>query len=202
MRRTGRMPLGMRRATLMNSERRAFLCFALCFLGGIVPGCGYHLGEAGAPAGLSLGSLAIPLVESTASEPGFEAVFTRALREEFISYSKLPLVSENEARVILHSRVRAIRTESSSTQYTQPLSGNLSGVYEITRLRWLRLRLDARLVERETGKELWAVNDLEDRESFLVEQDPLQTRYQQERALERIAQRMAERLYAYAVERF
>ena len=65
-----------------------FLIFISCFL---TFSCGYHLRSAGRPIGVCLDSIAIPLFSSTSSFMGFEGEFTRVVREEFISHSRVKI---------------------------------------------------------------------------------------------------------------
>ena len=68
-------------------------------------GCGYHFRADGRPVGIKIESLSIPLIESTSSNIGFEADFTRIIREEFISHAKVPLVSSSKAQAVLTGRI-------------------------------------------------------------------------------------------------
>jgi len=83
------------------------------------PGCGYHFRPTGEPVGIAIDSLAIPLFKSTSVEKGFEADFTRVLREEFASHGKVPLVSEETAQYLLTGRVYDIWTEPVSYSYQE-----------------------------------------------------------------------------------
>ena len=56
----------------------------------LLAGCGYSLRADGEPVGIQLESLAIPLFSSTSSEIGFEADFTKVIRQEFISHARVP----------------------------------------------------------------------------------------------------------------
>jgi hypothetical protein len=166
------------------------------------PGCGYHFRPTGEPMGISIDSLAIPLFRSTSVEKGFEAEFTKVLREEFASHGRVPLVSEAKAQYLLTGRVYDIWTDPVSySAQEQTIRGHTS-IYEETNRRRLRLRVEVSLVERETGRVVWHDKAMETRTSFALNSDPLQTRYEEQVALEKIARRLAKRIYMMTMERF
>jgi len=158
--------------------------------------CGYKVQPFGRPVGIEIESLAIPVMESTSSMPGFEGDFTRMIRQEFVSHSMVPLVSREEAAMVLLGRVHTIKTD--------PLGYSLSvsSDYPVTSSRWLTMRLDAKLVDRRTGKTIWTENNLEEQTSFQVGNDPLVNRDNERKALEENARRLAKRIYLKTMERF
>ncbi len=156
----------------------------------VVFGCGYQFRSIGEPIGIEISSLAIPLMESSSSSLGFEGDFTKIIRDEFISHSKVPLVPRDEAAMVLIGKVVDIKTSPVSYQA------------EITQTRWLKIRLDAGLVDRATGKVIWRDKSMEEKAVFSVATDPLTNRYNQRKAMQTIAQRFAERLYLHTMERF
>lgn len=164
----------------------AFLCLF---------GCGYQLQATKQPKGISIPSLAIPLMASPSSSLGFEGDFTMMIRREFISQSQIPLVSKDEAAFILIGNVSDIRTEPLSYKVTD-------STFEATSSRWLKIRLAAKLVNRSTGEVIWDDETMDEKASFTVDSDPLRTRYNQRMAAKRIAQLLAERIYLRTMERF
>jgi hypothetical protein len=165
-------------------------------------GCGYHLRPTGEPMGITIDSLAIPLFRSTSVEKGFEAEFTKVLREEFASHGKVPLVSEEKAQFLLTGRVYDTWTDPVSYSYQEQNVRGHTSIYEETNRRRLRLRVDVSLVERDTGRVVWHEKAMETRMSYEVSADPLQTRYDEQLALEKIARRLAKRIYMMTMERF
>ena len=165
-------------------------------------GCGYHLRATGHPVGIRISSLAIPLITSPSSSLGFEGDLTRLIREEFISHSKVPLVPKGEAAAVLVGRVSRIETEPLSYDLVQQTVDGQITTYEVTDTRWLKIRLDARLVDRITGKVIWEDRAMEEKAIFLVTTDPLANRYNERKALQEISQRLAKRIYSKTMERF
>lgn len=180
------------------------LVSGLFFFGSILLflGCGYQLEATGQPRGISISSLAIPLMKSPSSALGFEADFTRMIREEFVSHSRVPLVGTEQAAMVLVGNVSEITTDPYAYKLQKKQVKGESVNYETTSSRWLRVRLEAKLIEKGTGKVVWEDKNMEERAIFSVNADPLETRYSQRKALETIAQRLAERVYLKTMEQF
>ena len=116
-------------------------------------------------------------------------------RQEFVSHSQIPLVSKEQAAVVLIGRVVDIKTEALSYKITD-------GTFEVTTSRWLKIKLAAKLLDRATGKVIWNDDKMEEKASFAVSPDPLKTSYNQRRATKMIAKLLAERIYLKTMERF
>ena len=175
-------------------------CILLCL--SALPGCGYRFKEAGRPVGVDLRSLAIPLIPSTSTSLGFEGDFTRALREEFVSHARIPLLPVSEAQAVLRGRVYEIKTEPLSYELTQsPVQGGLA-TYETTNTRRLKVRLEARLVDTATGNVIWEDRAMEEKATYAIGTDPLTNRYNRRQALQKIAGTLAAKIYSKTMERF
>jgi hypothetical protein len=172
------------------------------FFACLAVGCGYHFRATGEPVGIQLESLAIPLVPSTSSTLGFEAVFTRVIREEFISHGNVPLLAADKAQAVLKGTVTDIRTDPVSFESQESIVSGTVTTYSVTASRLLRVRLEMQLLERKSGKVVWREQDMEERATFAVDDDPLVTRFNQRQALEKIAVRFARRIYLKTMERF
>ena len=158
-------------------------------------GCGYSLQATGQPMRISIPSMAIPLMESPSSDIGFEGDFTKMIRREFVSHSQVPLVSKGKAAAVLIGKVTDIKTEPLSYRVTD-------NTFDVTSSRWLKIKLQAKLVDTKTGKIIWNDPNMEEKASFSVDSDPLKTQYNQRRATKKIAQLLAERIYLKTMERF
>ena len=165
-------------------------------------GCGYHFQADGEPVGVDIPSLAIPLMESTSSALGFEADFTKVIRDQFISHSNVPLVPRNEAEIVLIGKIREIRTYSPTYDMTQTNVRGEDTYYAVTNSRRLSIVLDARLLEKATGKTIWKEDGMEEQARYVVTDDPLTNRYNEKMAVEKIARRLVDRLYLKTMERF
>lgn len=174
----------------------------IIFAAGLISGCGYHFRADGKPIGNEMKSLAIPLMESRSSELGFENEFTEAIRSEFIRHAGVPLVSRNNADVVLLGKIFEVRFEPLTYQIRESTVGGEDTDYEITDSRRLRISLDTELIDRKTGKSVWKEKGMEEQARYLVTKDPLTNRYNQRKALREIAARIVDRLYLKTMERF
>lgn len=165
-------------------------------------GCGYQFRPTGKPIGIQIESLAIPLMESTSSSLGFEGDFTRIIREEFASHAKFPLVSRENASTVLIGRVYDIKTVPHTYNITQKTVAGEKTKYSTTSARWLKIKLDVKLVDRTTGKIIWHDKKMEGKRTFAVGTDPLMNRYNEKRAVQAIARSLARRIYSKSMERF
>jgi len=188
---------------MVISMRRSFPSplLIICFLGFFI-GCGYHLRATGEPMGIKLESLAIPLMTSTSSNKGFEADFTRIIREEFISHAKVPLLSREEAQAVLIGRIYDTRFQPLTYDLQQQTIGGEVTTHEVTSSRRMRIILDVQLTDRATGKVIWHEKSMKEEASFIVGTDPLANRYYQRQALQKISRRLAKRIYLKTMERF
>jgi hypothetical protein len=168
----------------------------------VLAGCGYHFQADGEPVGIQLESLAIPMFSSTSSEIGFEANFTKVIRQEFISQGRVPLVPEEKAQAVLVGKIQDIRADPVNYRSLDVPIGGTTYTYQVTSSRKLRVRLDVQLVNRRSGKLIWHEAAMEDQASYSVTGDPLELHYAEQRALETIAERLAKRIYLRTMERF
>jgi hypothetical protein len=157
-------------------------------------GCGYHVMAGGEPVGVTIQNLAIPLFTSTSSEMGFEALFTEVIREEFISHSKVPLVPEDRASMVLTGRIYDISTN--------PIGFNSTTGFTVTSTRRISVRLDVQMIDKARGKIIWHDKALEETTSYSLGSDPLAAQLDEQQALERLARRVAKKIYQRSVERF
>ena len=190
---------------MSSRKRRLFSLWPIAVMlafGCLVMGCGYHIRADGKPVGIDFRSLAIPLVESTSSTMGFEADFTRVLRQEFISHAQVSIVPEEKAQTVLSGTIYEITTGALSYD-TQDATVNGNPMsYSVTNSRRLKIKLDMRLTERATGKIIWRDRNMEEKSKFQLGDEPLETRYNQQKALEVIARGLAKRIYLKTMERF
>lgn len=195
----------MKTDRMMVAKYRVFPFFggmALLILWGVCTGCGYSFRATGEPLGIKLESLAIPIIESTSSEIGFEAAFTRIVRNKFIAQGKVSLVSVEKAQAVLTGRVYRIWTEPISYETTQQTVNGVVTTFDVTRSRRLRITLDMRLTDSRTGKVIWHEKAMQEKAIFAVSEDPLETQYNQRLALEFIARQFSDRIFLKTMERF
>ncbi len=179
-----------------------FWGIALLIFWCICTSCGYSFRATGEPISIRLDSLAIPMIESTSSDIGFEASFTKIVRDKFITQGKVPLVSTEQAQAVLSGRVYEIRTVPLSYRVEQQTVGGVVTTFQETTSRRLILKLDIRLTDTDTGKVIWHEKAMEEMAIFEVSPDPLVTQFNQRVALEFIARTLADRIFLKTMERF
>ena len=174
----------------------------ICLTIVVAYGCGYHFRAVDKPVSEGIQSLAIPLIKSTSSSLGFEGDFTTIIREEFASHSKVPLVAREEASAVLIGRVSQIKTDPVSYDIFRTTVQGEETRYEVTNKRWLEIELNAKLIDRASGKPIWQDKKMTERATFVVSTDPLTNRFNQRRAAREMARRFAKRIYLKTMERF
>ena len=179
-----------------------FVISTLLLIIPLISGCGYQFRANGEPIGLKINSLAIPMVTSPSSNLGFEADFTRILREEFISHARFPIQSVKKAQMILQGNILEVRTDPLSYDIQELNINDNTVTHEVTKRRRLRIKLDIYLSDRVTGKIIWHEPSMEEETSFAVGFDPLVNIYNQKQALEKIARNLSEKIYSKTMDRF
>lgn len=185
----------------MNLSRVAYFLLLLVSLF-YLTSCGYRFRAEGEPVGIELESLAIPMIESPASEKGFEADFTTVLRNEFISHSRVPIKNKDQAKMILQVQVYEISTQPLIYDSTKKDVSGREVVHETTAKRRMTVRLSASLVNRSTGETLWSDPAITEEAGFDITSDPLINRKNERDAILKIARIVSERIFNMTMERF
>ncbi|MBN1626811.1 MAG: hypothetical protein JW944_09830 [Deltaproteobacteria bacterium] len=168
----------------------------------ICSSCGYSFRVKGTPVSVSFKSIAIPLFESTSTDRGFEAEFTKVIRNEFISRSTVPIVESEKADAVITGRISGIDTQTVTYNTVKRSIGDDTVSYETGGSRKLIVRLSITMTERATGKVIWHEDSMEEEANFNASEDPLQNRYNREQAIRDVADLMAKRIYLNTMERF
>ncbi|NLA74800.1 MAG: hypothetical protein GX846_04925 [Deltaproteobacteria bacterium] len=185
----------------MNYSRVAY-CSLVPVLVLMFAACGYRFRAEGKPVGIEIESIAVPLIESTASEKGFEADFTTALRNRFISHGRIPLKSVEMAQMILRVQVYEILTEPVIYDSAKRTVSGREVVHKTTGKRRLTVSLSASLTDRGTGNTVWSDPSITEETNFNITSDPLINRKNQRDALLKIVRFVSERLFNQTMERF
>ncbi len=174
----------------------------LLILSVLISGCGYHFRADGTPVGIDIKSIAIPVIESTSAEKGFEADFTAVLRNEFISHARIPLKDKAQASMILLVQVHEVITQPLTYDSSRRAVSGKTVMDETTSYRRLIVRLNASLTDSSDGKTVWNDSLMTEEASFAVTPDPLVNRKNQREALLKIARLLSEKIFNRTVERF
>ena len=186
----------------MILKRLIFFSFLVPALLIFLSGCGYKFRADGEPVGIDIRSIAIPMVESSSSEKGFEADFTTVLRNEFISHARVPLKNKDQADMVLNVEVYEISTKPLTYDSTRTSVSGRVVTHETTSSRRLILRLNASLIDSSSGKAVWNDSSMTEEAGYAVTADPLVNRKNQKDALIKIARLLSQRIYNRTMERF
>ena len=167
----------------------------------LASGCGYYFRPVGF-AHVTLKSIAIPCFSSTSSYPGIENDFTKVVRQEFISQSRVRIEDEAAAQAVLRGRLCSVTTEPLAYTVTQQTVHGLPSTDEVTASRILRVTLEVTVTDMATGGIIWYDSNLTEEAIFQVSSDTLATQYNQRMALRSIAQVLATQIFSRTMERF
>ena len=167
-----------------------------------VYGCGYNFRADGEPVGIEIKSIAIPMVESSSAEKGFESDFTTVLRNEFISHARVPLKDKDQANMVLRIEIYEVNTQPLTYDSSRTSVSGRVFTHETTSSRRLVLCLNASLIDSSTGKSVWNDSSMTEETMFAVTADPLVNRKNRKEALLKIAGLLSERIYNRTMERF
>lgn len=138
-----------------------------------------------------LQTVAVPVFENLTAEPGIEAVFTGALRQEFLTKSRLRVVPESQADAVFIGQIRRLSTTDVAHRKAQD-----------TVLTRLTVTLDVRCVDRETGKILWQDRALTYFEDYLQNPQAIVSFQNRQEALQRAARETAARIFDRFMSQF
>ena len=186
--------------TRMTYAIGAVICAAFLIL--FAAGCGYKPSGSAVPDRMDISGLALSIVGSTSSSLGFEAEFTRTIRQEFISFSGIPLMTEADAPYILECNVREINTRPVRYTSKKSIIQGRESVFWRTAARELSIVVEARLIERATGNVLWHDSSIVENSTWNLRADPLADREAERVAVRKIAERIASQLYSRTAARF
>jgi outer membrane lipopolysaccharide assembly protein LptE/RlpB len=146
--------------------------------------CGYRFAGSGDfPEGVEY--IFIEMFENRTSTTGVERIVTNQLIFEFSRQRESSLVGDLEkADAVLKGTINSIRTQTISRVDT-----------EIANEREVVMSVDLRLIKKGGGTVLWAARGLSDREAFDVDSVKIETDRNEELAIGRLSERIAERIF-------
>ncbi|MCA9521161.1 MAG: hypothetical protein KC609_09315 [Myxococcales bacterium] len=175
----------------MRSNLAAWPLLAGSLLLVALTGCGYRIGTRQSTiAGVTIKTLAIPVARNRSLHPGAEVELTRALRLVIARNGALRLRAVASAEALLLSSVTNVQIATLAT----PVSPD--GTLLLVQYR-LTLTVDLRVVKRDTREPIWTMNGLQETADFLTGRLPVETEANSRWALQRAAERVAERAYRY-----
>jgi len=158
-----------------------------------IMGCGYTLvGQGSLPEHIE--TIAVPIFENDTLEAGVEDVITQAIIDVYVSGGKVRLVSETEADALLRGTIRSYNSDE-AVAYNE--------LNEVSSYR-LTVAIDIELQDLTNEKILWRAENLKEDVDFEGGPDvaiPTQQE-NEEKALRRLAEELAERILALSTEGF
>jgi outer membrane lipopolysaccharide assembly protein LptE/RlpB len=164
---------------------------AIVILFSAIFGCGYHIMSKGGEFPEGITSLAIIPLENKTKEPNLTAIFTSALRREFIFRREVEIVPEERAEASLQGSIDSINIVSTAYDSTGRASE-----YDIT------VTLDVRLVRRGTNAILWKGDKISGTWHYKASFDVMVNEANKNAAIQKIATDLAEKTYIMIKERF
>jgi outer membrane lipopolysaccharide assembly protein LptE/RlpB len=154
-------------------------------------GCGYHIMGKGGEFPEGITSVAIIPLENKSKEPNLTSIFTSALRREFIFRREVEVVTEEKAQATLQGSVTS--EDTVSTAYDQ--QGRASE-YDIT------ITLDLRFIRRGNNAVLWKGDKIAGTWHYKASSDVIVNEGNKDKAIQKIAADLAEKIYIMIKERF
>jgi outer membrane lipopolysaccharide assembly protein LptE/RlpB len=156
-------------------------------------GCGYHIMGKGGEFPQGITSLAIIPLENKTKEPNLTAIFTSALRREFIFRREVEIMPEEKAQASLQGSITSISI--GSTAYDQE---GRATEYQIT------ITLDLRLVRQGNKEILWRGDKIQGTWHYKTPAplDVMANEGNKNNAINKIAADLAEKIYIMIKERF
>jgi outer membrane lipopolysaccharide assembly protein LptE/RlpB len=160
--------------------RLNFLLTWLAVLSICLAGCGYRMIGGGSLPG-AVETVAIPLLTNRTSETGLETVLTNTLIVQMNRRQKGRVVDAEEAQAFLGGTIDALGRETLARKGTH--TSLERRVYVVVSLT----------LTRKNGEQLWKGSGLRAEQAYVViDGDPISTDANRRRAIEQLAERLAE----------
>jgi outer membrane lipopolysaccharide assembly protein LptE/RlpB len=146
--------------------------------------CGYRFAGSGSfPEGVKY--IFIEVFENRTSKIGVERIVTNQLIFEFSRQRESSLVSKlDKADAVINGSINSIRTQTISRLDT-----------EVANEREVVMTVDLRMIKKDGGAVIWAAKGLSDREAYDVASNKIQTDRNEEAAIQRLSERLSERIF-------
>ncbi len=168
---------------------KAGACIIVIFFA-LALGCGYQFAGKTSELGSQYRSISIPMFTNDTSESTLEKIFTKHFREEFILNSNLPLVPSSKADLIILGKINNIRT--SVVSYREA---------EETRESRVTIGIELKCIQTRDNRVVWKGN-LSYYEEYYQDPDPIVTLQNRQKAIQFIAQYLAEEVHQRLAAKF
>lgn len=155
----------------------------------LIHGCGYKfVGGGQLPAGVKI--VSVVMFENKTGETGLESTMTNSMNYEFTRNGVRVTSNQDRADAILTGTIKSAKVETVSYR------GD-----DVTVENRVVVVMSARLKNRE-GLELWAVDNMTERETYKADTDNTRVVTNKRSALNALCKRMAENFYGRMTEDF
>jgi hypothetical protein len=179
----------MRTAFRLTAPHLRHPTYVLFFI--LVSGCIYQLSGSGASLPPGAETIAVPTLRNDTFEPAIEGIITQHIRDEFLTTSRLRLIgSTAEADLVLTGTIARYDRDSVSFDRER----NVVVEYRV------RIYVDIRLEDKQSGKTLWEDSMIEATAEYLVSEDPSATRVAHDRAVAEASRHLAQDLAMRVLE--
>ncbi len=161
-----------------------------CFIAALMLfSCGYRLEGGGSLPGRP-SNVAVKMFKNKSAQIGAEAAFTNALINELLENAKVKIVNQSYADCVIHGRVTSVilgaLTRSSDDSVNE---------------RQVTASVDVEM-KNQDGKTIFSVSGFSHSEVFSVRQDNENDEAAEKKAVEKIADRVAQRLVSQMMDNF
>ena len=170
----------------MIKKRLIATIFVLLF---IVAGCGYRLSGGGALPG-NVTRVSVSMFQNQSFETGAETIFTSALIRTLVEKTDAQIVARKEADAVISSTIKSITMGALTRTSDDAVIERLVGAV-----------LDLYMVNNE-GETIWSVRNFSQSEVYTVSSANMSDEAAKREAIEKIADRISERIISKMRDNF
>lgn len=168
-------------------EKRLIAIISVLFF--LLPGCGYRLSGGGALPG-NVTRVSVAMFQNQSFETGAETIFTSALIRTLVEKTDARIVARKEADAVITSTIKSITMGALTRTSDDAVIERLVGAV-----------LDLYMVNNE-GETIWSVRNFSQTEVYTVSSINASDEAAKREALEKIADRISERIISKMRDNF
>jgi len=168
-------------------EKRLIAIISVLFF--LFPGCGYRL-SGGGPLPGNVTRVSVSMFQNQSFETGAETIFTSALIRNLVEKTDAEIVSRKEADAVITSTIKSITMGALTRTSDDAVIERLVGAV-----------LDLYMVNKE-GETIWSVRNFSQTEVYTVSSINASDEAAKREAIEKIADRISERIISKMRDNF
>jgi hypothetical protein len=181
------------RSLTVAAPIRAALIVAACVLGGLLAGCGYHVGGHSDTIPVTVKTIAIPPLVNNTMRPKLPVMLATELTREFHARTKYVIITDpTQADAVLKG---VIAKFVNMPTIADPTSGRATGAGAV-------VTMNLTLTDRRSGKVLFSQSGVEYRERYEISIDPVTYFDESDTALQRLSRALAQGIVTAILEKF